>query len=1049
MKIKLLQLLTVIVAVSANLVLAGTTGKIAGTIVDAATGQPLPAVNVIIEGTTLGAASDLNGYYVILNLPPGTYNLKSSMMGYKDYTYTGVRVKIDLTTNIDFKLEAVTLEADEEVVIVAERPVVETDVAASQLNVTSEQIEVLPATSVEEVVGLQAGVTSGLSIRGSSSNQAIFMVDGIIMRDERNNSPITGVPLSAVQEVSVQTGGFNAEYSNVRSGLINVITREGDKEKFGGSFTYKYRPPEPKHFGISPYDPEAFWLRPYLDPAVCWTGTANGAWDKYTQRQYPIFDGWNKIAEQTLNDDDPNNDLTPAAAQRIFLWEHRKQGDIDKPDYNIDGGFGGPVPFISKKLGNLRFYASFKQERDMYLMELSREGVTNESYLLKLTSDISPSMKLSFMGLYGELFASALSRSGGTSYMEDMWDIANAVDRAGFTVPWRIFTDNYWSPTARYNHTFSVKFTHMLNPTTYYEAQLKRIGKKYFTSPNDPRDKEKKYEIFEGYFVDEAPVGFEAEARFGIDGLGMGGPVSTSRDYSRINSTTAKFDIVSQLNQSNEIKAGIEFTYDDLDMSFGMVNKFLPEGNTWTEIARNPFRLSTYFQDKLEFKGFVSTLGVILDYTDPNGDWYDLDVFNKDFYSQNYTPEIEDVIPSKPAKAQLNISPRVAVSHPITVNSKLYFNYGHYRQKPTSEQQFRIQRAINNKIDYIGDPTLPLARTVSYELGYDHALFSDYLFHLAAYYKDITDQEDWTRFISIDGKVNYYKLTANNYEDIRGFEIEVTKNRGNWFIGNVNYEYRVETAGYFGVKEQNENPSDQRNYLRANPKQSKPRPRPRFKSYLDFHTPTKYGPTYYGLKPLEEWHLNLITHWTAGYWDTWNPNTVPGIQYNVQWKDNYNVDLKISKAFVVGDFRFKFFLDIFNVFNFKHFSGLSFHDSHDYNFYMQSLHLPASITDKLKYDNIPGDDRPGDYRDEGVAFQPIEIVRALDKVTDPNTRAIYYEVESKKYLEWSNDKWSEVNSSRIDQILEDKAYIDMPNQTYFTFLNPRSIFFGFTINYNF
>lgn len=1032
---------------AANFLFAGTTGKIAGTVRDGETGEVLPGVNISIMGTMMGAAADMNGYYVILGVPPGEYKLTASMMGYVNYMYTNVRAKIDITTVIDFQMKEAVLEG-EEITVVAERPVVEPGVAASQLYVTSEHIEALPVASVAEVVGLQAGVTSGLYIRGSSSDQSIFMVDGIILRDERNNEPITAVPLSAVKEISVQTGGFSAEYNNVRSGVVNVVTREGEKNRYGGVFTFKARPPGPKYFGTSPYDPDSYWLRSYLDPNVCWTGTESGAWDKYQQRQYPKFDGWNIISDRRMKDDDPTNDITPAAAQRIFQWEHRKEGDIDKSDYNMDGGFGGPVPIIGESLGNLRFYTSFLKHRNMYLMELSCDAMTNESYMLRLTSDITPSIKLSLLGLYGETAGTNESRSGGTDMLSGTLDIADQVNQRGFTVPWRIYTNNYWSSTTRYYNTVSAKLRHVISAKTFYEAQIKRTAYKYFTTPGRNRDYSKQEELFDGYWVGEEPLGFQAQADFGITGLAFGGPISTARDYSRISSTSAKLDLVSQINPQNEIKAGAEIVFDDYDMSFGSINTFLPEGNTWTSFERNPFRLTAYLSDKLEYKGFVASLGLIAEYSNPNGDWYDIGIYDSDFLSQNYKEENETK--TNKAASQLVVSPRLAISHPITEYSKLYFNYGHYRQMPTSERQFRIQRAGTNQMDYLGDPTIPLARTVAYELGYDHSLFDNYLFHLAAYYKDISDQEDWTRIVSFDyKKVIYRQLTANSYEDIRGFEADLTKLWGRWFIGNINYEYRVETSGYFGYGEIYENPAEQREYDRNNPQQYKPRPRPRFKSYLDFHTPGDYGTKWAGIHPLGEWHINLISRWTAGYWFEWNPQKKPGIDYNVQWNGDYSFDLKISKLIPLGNFNLKIFADFYNLFNLKQFSRNSFIDIHDYNDYMYSLHLAANITDELDYGNIPGDDRPGDVRKEGVEFVPIEWNADLDKVADPNSRAIYYDASNKKYMQYVSDTWVEVNSSRIDQVLDDKAYIDMPNQTFFTFLNPRSIFWGFTLNYNF
>ncbi|MBL7074832.1 TonB-dependent receptor [candidate division KSB1 bacterium] len=1060
---------------SAYFVFAGTTGKIAGRVFDEDTGDPLPGANIIVVGTTMGAMGDMNGEYFIINIPPGKYTVKVTMMGYKAMVVENVRVSIDITTSQDFALPATIVDIGEEVTIIADRPVIQPDVAASLRNISSSQIEALPVTTVTEVIGLQAGITSALGIRGGSSDEALFMVDGIALRDERNNQPITKIPLSAVKEISVQTGGFNAEYHNVRSGVVNIVAKEGDPKYYSGTITIKYGPPASKHFGISPYDPNSFWLRPYLDPDVSWTGTSgetyddlnsngdwdeeepfvdyNGdgewtGWDKYTQRQYPPFDGWNAVSNRTLQDDDPTNDLTPEAAQRIYLWEKRKEGHITKPDYNVDLGFGGPVPVISERLGNLRFYTSFRKEQNMYLIPLSRDALTDRSWMTKLTSDITPSMKLTVLGLYGETYAAAFSRSGGTSYMEDTWDVASTIDRAGHTITWRLFTNDYWCPTSRYYNAVSAKLTHVLNPSTFYEVLLKRVGKKYHTLPGRHRDRTKKYEIFEGYFVDEAPFGFDEDPVWGIDGMGMGGSVSTSRDTSEIITTTAKFDFVSQINHNNQIKTGLEFVYDDFDMKFGMVNLVLPEGNTWTSIERKPYRGSIYLQDKIEYKGFISTIGLNMEYSNPNGNWYVVDIYDRGLYSSDYKSEDEPNINMKKAKSTITLSPRLAVSHPITQNSKLYFNYGHFRQMPTSERLYRVQRDVTNKIDYIGDPTLPLAKTVAYELGYDQALFNIYLLHLAAYYKDISDQEDWTRYISWDGKVNYRTLTSNSYEDIRGFEIDLTKMRGRWMTGNVNYEYRVGTSGYFGLKEYNENPVDQRNYLRQNPYQEKPLPRPRIKSNIDFHTPPDFGPKLAGQRPLGGWHLNFIARWTAGSWFTWNPNNIAGIEYNVQWKDYHNVDLKMSKTFPYGNVKLTFFMDVNNLFNVKDFSGESFYDSHDYDYYMESLHLPASIGDELGYGNIPGDDRPGDGRKTGVDYVPVEWKPSISNVTNPNSRVIYYDASTEKYMQYVGDVWVEVESKRIDEILDNKAYIDMPNQTYFTFLNPRDFFFGINVTFD-
>ena len=256
---------------------AGTTGKIAGQIIDATSGEPLPFANVIIMGTTMGAASDMEGYFTILNVPPGTFSIKASTMGYNSVTIENVKVEIDLTTNLVFRLSAESIVLAQDVVVQAEKHVIKKDVAANQKSIDTKDIQGLPVTTVNDVMTLQAGIEADLSVRGGDPSETLFLVDGFAMRDARTNRPISNLPLSAVQQISVQTGGFSAEYANVRSGMVNVVTREGSATEYQAVGSFRISPPSQKHFGISPYDANAYWLRPYLDPEVAMTGTEG--WD--------------------------------------------------------------------------------------------------------------------------------------------------------------------------------------------------------------------------------------------------------------------------------------------------------------------------------------------------------------------------------------------------------------------------------------------------------------------------------------------------------------------------------------------------------------------------------------------------------------------------------------------------------------------------------------------------------------------------------------------------------------------------------------------------
>jgi len=214
---------------------AGNTGKIAGRVTDAQTGEPIVGVNVIIEGTYLGAATDINGNYVIINVPPGTYRVKASAIGYKTVVKEGVKVSIDLTTRVDFQLEPTVIELGQEVVVFAERPLVQKDLTASTAIIGSDLIQALPITEFQEVIQLQAGVVAG-HIRGGRSGEVAYWIDGVPVTDVYDRSAVISVDRKSIQELQLVSGAFNAEYGQAMSGIINIATKDGDN-RLNGSFT--------------------------------------------------------------------------------------------------------------------------------------------------------------------------------------------------------------------------------------------------------------------------------------------------------------------------------------------------------------------------------------------------------------------------------------------------------------------------------------------------------------------------------------------------------------------------------------------------------------------------------------------------------------------------------------------------------------------------------------------------------------------------------------------------------------------------------------------
>nr|MBC8277813.1 carboxypeptidase-like regulatory domain-containing protein [FCB group bacterium] len=198
MRNKRLLLTAVIILLSFSFAHAGVTGKISGRVIEMDTGEPLPGVNVVVEGTTLGSTTDLDGFYFILNVPVGMYTVKASMVGYTVMRVEQVVVTSDLTTRQEFTLAQATLDLGE-VVVTAEKPMIEKDVTSSRTIRTSADMMAMPVDNVFEVVNLTAG-TVGDNFRGGRNTEVMYLVDGASIMD-----PVAGVyrgsiPSDAVEE---------------------------------------------------------------------------------------------------------------------------------------------------------------------------------------------------------------------------------------------------------------------------------------------------------------------------------------------------------------------------------------------------------------------------------------------------------------------------------------------------------------------------------------------------------------------------------------------------------------------------------------------------------------------------------------------------------------------------------------------------------------------------------------------------------------------------------------------------------------------------------
>ncbi|MBP1657489.1 MAG: TonB-dependent receptor, partial [Bacteroidetes bacterium] len=204
-------------------------GKIRGVIVDKETRDPLVGANVSIVGTAYGAAADVDGAYVIVNVPAGVYTLRATFVGYAQFTVSNVRVNNDLTTSMDFALssEAVALQAVE---IVAERPLVNKSATNAVRINTSDDLAALPVRGLNNILAVTPGVVfqdGAVFIRGGRIDETGYYLEGVNIRNPLTGARAVTLVQDAIEEIQVQAGGYNAEFGGANAGIIQQQLRSG------------------------------------------------------------------------------------------------------------------------------------------------------------------------------------------------------------------------------------------------------------------------------------------------------------------------------------------------------------------------------------------------------------------------------------------------------------------------------------------------------------------------------------------------------------------------------------------------------------------------------------------------------------------------------------------------------------------------------------------------------------------------------------------------------------------------------------------------------
>ncbi|MCH7690747.1 MAG: TonB-dependent receptor [candidate division Zixibacteria bacterium] len=252
-KVKFLSRLTKIIPLlislllvffSATLVQAGVVGKISGLVEDSRTGKPIVGATIRINGTSLVTQTDVDGEFFVINLPVGKYDISVTSVGYKSLVHKNVLVLIDLTTPVNFEINQSTLQLQEEVVVTAENPVIQKDLTASKVIFTSDHLKYLPnIITVKNVLTNYPGVIvdrdNDLHLRGGRAGQISYYFDGFSVQDPFISQSGIKIMPSSLEQLSLTSGGYTAEYGEALSGVVSAITREGGESYHGGFKMYE------------------------------------------------------------------------------------------------------------------------------------------------------------------------------------------------------------------------------------------------------------------------------------------------------------------------------------------------------------------------------------------------------------------------------------------------------------------------------------------------------------------------------------------------------------------------------------------------------------------------------------------------------------------------------------------------------------------------------------------------------------------------------------------------------------------------------------------
>ena len=720
-------------------------GSIYGKVSDSS-GIPLDGVTIKLKGTYLGSVSDYDGSYEIKDIQPASYILQVSAEGFKTVEYTDIVIASGAKKEFNIILKSTSFSVDQEIEVVGDRPLMDIEQTSSSHIVSSDDISKSIATNLTDVVTQQAGVVkdnNDIYIRGGRNYENSFLIDGVSVQDPLSGTGY-GLQLSAnsLEEVEVITGGYNAEFGQATSGVVNVRTKEGKYNEVNFYLSYKR-----DNFGINKNSGSSFNT---------------------------------DILEMNLSGPEPISKyllkaLNVKSPPEITLFGSFFMGLSD--GFFVNNG-GYKANYVnSSTFGGTRFAP--RQDNNWY-------------WLGKITSRFDPTMKLGYSFNQSVVInQNSSSLQTNLEYVEPspgyQYDFQKILDNAN------TYTQNSFFHTLTWTHTTS--------PSSYYEVKLNKFFTTLRVDANglnwdqytEPLDLIRP--PFQYYYIDSTRTGI-------IPGDGfydVGNPYTWHDHF--VDEWSVKADYSHNFSTKSKFKAGIESSFQEMQLVDIYQPWIKPFGLNNDVYQVYPAFGDIYAQHNLTVKGMILNYGLRMDYWLP-GKFVDDAVKNPEVVT--IPDEIRSAYESDTytifgRNVKLSLSPRIGISHPVTNNQTLFFSYGHFSKRPKPQFVYAKLNPQTSKSTFqkFGNPNLNPETTVAYELGIRNQFTNDDVLTITAYYKNIYDYVATKSILVNSGRLigqSFITYFNQDYSRSRGIEIEYKKRYSTWFNGKFNFTYSVATG---------------------------------------------------------------------------------------------------------------------------------------------------------------------------------------------------------------------------------------------------------------